>query len=277
MSYWPGGSLESRTAPPRPLNSRVSFTSPCRTGQEMVSPLSLVGLLAVCRVSLRRSSPGTGRLRIRCAVAPRFPSQDRRATFNPCVHTLATSAVGVVRTTHCAAIKGRRLCASRREREGPVAQEGKDRRGARSFSAQSSRTGPSRRSRTSRTRARNGAGSSPSCWAPSSCPRRRRRRDDGTGVPRHHQPGRRSDRARAHGACGHPFHGQDLRRSSQSCRERSPSHSVATSPGGGCPDTWWSSWAAQPWQPGSFRQSSTSRPCTARATRRRTTQGSTRS
>jgi len=84
MSYWPGGSLESRTAPPRPLNSRVSFTSPCRTGQEMVSPLSLVGLLAVCRVSLRRSSPD-GRLRIRCAVAhgSRVKIGGRRST--PCV------------------------------------------------------------------------------------------------------------------------------------------------------------------------------------------------
>ena len=50
-------------------------------------------------------------------------------------------------------------------------------------------------------------------------PRRRRWRDDGASFPRHHQPNRRSDRAGAHGAGHHPFHGQGLRCPSQSRRE----------------------------------------------------------
>ena len=68
-------------------------------------------------------------------------------------------------------------------------------------------------------------------------PRRRRRRDDVAGLPRHDQPHRRGRRARPDGDGGHPLHGQGLRRPPESRPSASPSRCGATSRGAACPAT----------------------------------------
>ena len=88
--------------------------------------------------------------------------------------------------------------------------------------------------------------------------RRGRRRNDGAGVPEHHQPHRGRRRAGAHGHGDHLVHGQGVGRASQPRRRASRSRSGATSPGREFLATSSSSSVAPPSPRGSCKRSFTS-------------------
>ncbi len=93
---------------------------------------------------------------------------------------------------------------------------------------------------------------------------RRRRRDDGPGVPEHDQPHRRGHGSGADGARGHPLHGQGVGRPPQPGGERRVRAARRLSVAGAYPGTSWCSSAVQRSRHGSCRQSCTCRPRSAR-------------